>query len=73
MSKTIYCNGRYFVSKEDGDRGILYHVWLPGVTHATADSAYKRKDYAICRCDYLSRNNIEANYWHDMPRLPNEA
>lgn len=30
-----------------------YHVFTPGVTHASCDSAYKFKELAIDRCKYL--------------------
>lgn len=33
----------------------LFHVFIPDLTHAICDSAYKEQDLAIDRCKYLSK------------------
>lgn len=41
-------NGAYVEKIRD-----LYHVFVPNLTHASCDSAYKDKSIAIERCKYL--------------------
>lgn len=47
--------GGYYVSNEGTKKNPKYHVWEPGITHATCDSAYEEISLAVCRCDYLAR------------------
>ena len=52
----------YWVSNEGSKQKPNYHVWIPSVTHSVCDSAYAEIDLAVCRCNYLAKNNIEASY-----------
>jgi len=47
-------SGHYITLESNGG----YHVWIPGVTHATCDYAYFDLSIAIARCDYVSRENV---------------
>ena len=52
----------YWVSNEGTKQQPNYHVWIPSVTHSVCDSAYSEIDLAVCRCNYLAKNKIEARY-----------
>jgi hypothetical protein len=52
----------YWVSNEGSKQKPNYHVWIPSVTHSVCDSAYAEIDLAVCRCNYLAKNKIEASY-----------
>ena len=52
----------YWVSNEGTKQQPNYHVWIPSVTHSVCDSAYTEIDLAVCRCNYLAKNKIEARY-----------
>jgi hypothetical protein len=54
----LHSNGGYYVSNEGTQKEPKYHVWVPGITHATCDSAYNDISLAICRCDYLANTMI---------------
>ena len=47
----------YYVSNEGNKSYPSFHVWVPGTTHAKCDSAYNDISLAVCRCNYLARNN----------------
>ena len=49
-----HING-YYVSNEGTKLNPNYHVWVPGITHATCDSAYNDISLAIVRCNYLAK------------------
>ncbi len=53
--------GGYYVSNEGTKLNPSYHVWIPCLTHAICDSAYNDFSLAVCRCDYLSNNNVKSN------------
>lgn len=44
----------YYVTNERSKKDPAYHVWAPGVTHSTCDSAYRDITLAVCRCNYLA-------------------
>ncbi len=52
----------YWVSNEGSKQKPNYHVWIPSVTHSVCDSAYNEISLAVCRCNYLAKNKIEASY-----------
>ena len=52
----------YWVSNEGTKQKPNYHVWIPSATHSVCDSAYAEIDLAVCRCNYLAKNKIEARY-----------
>lgn len=52
----------YYVSNEGTKLNPNFHVWIPTITHATCDSAYSEISLAVCRCNYLERNKVEAKY-----------
>ena len=52
----------YWVSNEGTKQKPNFHVWIPSVTHSVCDSAYAEIDLAVCRCNYLAKNKIEARY-----------
>lgn len=45
--------GGYYVSNEGTKKKPNYHIWVPGITHATCDSAYSDFSLAKTRCEYL--------------------
>lgn len=51
----IYKINGFYVTNEGTKSSPLYHVWIPGITCATADSAYKDLSCAIARCKYLNK------------------
>lgn len=51
--------GGYYVSNEGTKRNPNFHVWVPGVTHATCDSAYHDIGLAVCRCNYLAKEKVK--------------
>ena len=46
----------YYVSNEGTKDKPNFHVWIPTLTHAVCDSAYGDISLAVCRCNYLARN-----------------
>jgi len=48
----------YHVSNEGTNQDPSFHVWVPGITHSVCDSAYGDISLAVCRCNYLAKNNI---------------
>jgi len=52
----------YYVSNEGTKANPNFHVWIPGCTHSTCDSAYAYLDLAIARCNYLAKNNVKMSY-----------
>lgn len=52
----LHSVGGYYVSNEGTKQSPNYHVWIPGVTHATCDSAYNELSLAVCRCNYIAKN-----------------
>ena len=52
----------YWVSNEVTKQNPSYHVWIPSVTHSVCDSAYSDLELAVCRCNYLEKNKIQAFY-----------
>jgi len=50
----------YWVSNEGTKENPSFHVWIPGITHSTVDSAYSDLSLAIARCDYLAFNRAWA-------------
>lgn len=55
----LHSAGNYYVSNEGTAKKPNYHVWIPGITHSTCDSAYGDISLAVCRCNYLFRNKIQ--------------
>jgi len=49
----------YYVSNEGTKSNPNYHVWVPGITHATCDSAYNDLSLAVVRCNYLFKNKVK--------------
>ena len=58
----LHSVNRYWVSNEGTNQKPNYHVWIPGVTHSVCDSSYAEIDLAVCRCNYLAKNKIQAAY-----------
>jgi hypothetical protein len=54
----LHSVGGYYVSNEGTKSKPNFHVWIPGVTHATCDSAYADLSIAICRCNYLAKKGV---------------
>jgi len=54
----LHSIGGYWVSNEGTKNIPNYHVWVPGITHSTCDSAYADLSLAVCRCNYLAKNKI---------------
>ncbi len=52
----------YYVTNEGTKKNPNFHVWVPGVTHSTCDSAYSDLSLAVCRCNYLAKNKITMPY-----------
>lgn len=48
----------YWVSNEGSKKEPNFHVWVPNGTHTVCDSAYDDITLAVCRCNYLEKNNI---------------
>lgn len=44
----------FYVSNEGSSKHPNYHVWTPGITHATVDSAFSDFSIAVARCNYLA-------------------
>jgi len=53
----LHSAGKYWVSNEGTKKNPNYHVWKDGITHASCDSAYNDLALAICRAEYLDKNN----------------
>jgi hypothetical protein len=51
----------YWVSNEGSKLKPNFHVWVPGITQSSCDSAYAEISLAVCRCNYLAKNNIKLN------------
>jgi hypothetical protein len=45
----------FWVSNEGTKKQPNYHVWVPGITHSTCDSAYNDLSCAVARCNYLAK------------------
>lgn len=45
----------YYVSNEGTKKEPIFHVWIPGITCATCDSAYSDITLAVARCNYMHR------------------
>ena len=58
----LHSVGGYYVSNEGTKSKPNYHVWIPGITHATCDSAYGDISLAVARCNYLARNKVQQRY-----------
>lgn len=52
----LHSVGGYWVSNEGTKIHPNFHVWEPGITHSTCDSAYGDLSLAIARCNYLAKN-----------------
>lgn len=48
----------YWVSNEGTKAKPNYHVWVPGITHSSCDSAYSDITLAVCRCNYLAKHKL---------------
>lgn len=46
----------YWVSNEGTKKKPSFHVWIPGLTHSTCDSAYDDITLAVSRCNYLAKS-----------------
>jgi len=57
----LHSAGNYYVSNEGTKAKPDYHVWIPGCTHSTCDSAYADLSLATARCNYLYANKITLN------------
>lgn len=55
----LHSVGGYYVTNEGTKLKPNYHVWIPGVTHATCDSAYGDITLAVSRCNYLAKAKIK--------------
>jgi len=53
----LHSVGNYYISNEGTKIKPNYHVWVPGVTHSTCDSAYNDLSIAVSRCNYLAKRN----------------
>lgn len=62
----IYENKGYWISNEGTKMEPKYHVWKPGFTHSTVDSAYIDLSLAIKRCDYLVKQHEPALFDDDV-------
>lgn len=51
----LHSIGGYYVTNEGTKSKPNYHVWVPGITHATCDSAYTCITLAVSRCNYLAK------------------
>jgi len=54
----LHSQGGYYVSNEGSKLKPAYHVWAPGITHASCDSAYADLSCAVARCDYLAAKGV---------------
>lgn len=52
----------YYISNEGTKANPNYHVWVPGITHATCDSAYNDISLAVARCNYLAKIKAKTPY-----------
>jgi hypothetical protein len=52
----------YYVSNEGTKSKPNFHVWVPDGTCCQCDSAYNDITLAVCRCDYLAKNNVKLRY-----------
>ena len=56
----LHSVGGYYVSNEGTKAKPNYHVWIPGITHASCDSAYDDISLAVARCNFLAKyHNIK--------------
>lgn len=51
----IHEDNGFYVPNEGTKAKPNFHVWIPGSTHSTCDSAYNEISLAIARCNYLSK------------------
>lgn len=49
----LHSKAGFWVSDEGSKKRPSYHVWVPGMTHCTCDSAYSDISLAVARCNYL--------------------
>lgn len=54
----LHCVNGYYISNEGTKEKPSYHVWIPQVTHAIVDSAYREISLAVARCNYLEKTKI---------------
>lgn len=54
-SGILHSVGGFYVSNEGSKTKPNYHVWVPGITCASCDSAYDDITLAVCRCNYLAK------------------
>jgi hypothetical protein len=52
----------YYVTNEGTKSKPGFHVWIPGITHATCDSAYADISLAVARCNYLEKVKAKIPY-----------
>lgn len=52
----------YYISNEGTNKNPNYHVWVPGITNSTCDSAYNDIGLAVARCNYLARIKAKISY-----------
>jgi len=58
----LHCIDGYYVSNEGTKSNPNFHVWVPGITHSTCDSAYNDISLAVCRCNYLAKGKVTLKY-----------
>ena len=56
----LHSIGNFWISDEGTKDKPAYHVWVDGITHAVADSAYNDLSLAISRAEYLHRTHPDA-------------
>jgi len=61
-SDILHEAGNYYVSNEGTKLKPSFHVWIPGITHSTADSAYSDFSLVVARCNYLYNNSVKINH-----------
>lgn len=67
----LHSVGNYYVSNEGTKSKPNYHVWVPGITHATCDSAYNDISLAVARCNYLAKTKAKMPYQFSDGRILN--
>ena len=55
--KILHTAGPFWVTNEGTKDKPAYHVWVDGITHSVADSAYSDISLAISRAEYLHRTH----------------
>lgn len=51
----LHSAGGFYVSNEGSKKQPNYHVWVPGITCSSCDSAYNDLSLAVSRCNYLAK------------------